>query len=244
MIVDSVFRRTTCSSWIRMSGAMSVLVVLCLSWGGGLEAEDRATPLLDEAFRKYGQRAGLLVQGEVLISDVPCGGELCMGLSLSGAPRDAAVKQLAQLASGFGYGAMVEEMRFKAAAQNYLEVSVSVVVKKDRRESSVESLARRAEELSAFLRVLARMSEAYREEFNPRKVAADRKLYFIDEFFVLDGGNRMSARLLGPSAAGAPERRGKAATGEAFTIRVTPAGEVEQGSFAGWKAYRVDWKRK
>ncbi|MBM4353568.1 MAG: hypothetical protein FJ109_07180 [Deltaproteobacteria bacterium] len=221
-----------------------LLLLPCVSSGRFLHAEDRGIPLLEEAFRQYSLKAGLLVQGEVMTAEIPCGKDLCLRFGLRNVPRDAAIKQLAQLASGFGYGAIVEEMRVRASRDNYLEVSVFVVARTDRRAAEVEGLTARAEELSAFLRVLARMSDAYREEFNPLKVAKDRRLYFIDEFSVFDGGQRMGARLLGPSMSQSPERRGKASPAEGFRITVRRDGQVETGPFAGWQSFRVDWERQ
>jgi hypothetical protein len=224
-----------------LANVVFVLGILSASaaWAG------ERVPLIEEAFRQYSLKAGLLVQGEVMVAETSCptDGGNCEFLSLSSAPRDSVVKQLAQLASGFGYGVVVEEMRVKASAENYLEASVSVVVRTDRKEAGIEGLSKRADELTSFLRMLARMSEAYREEFNPLKVAPERKLYFIDEFAMLEGGTRMSARLLGPSAAPEPKRQGKAASGESFRISVKLEGSETRGSFAGWKAYRVVWER-
>jgi len=176
----------------------------------------------------------------ILVAEVPCNGDACVHLGIEASSRHHLMRNLPQIAAGFGTSADVVELEFASRGGNISASSLRLLVRAGAKVAP-EELAERAGGMLQFLKVLSGLTRPEFIPFSPRSTPPDRAVHFIYSVTVKGSGQEYEAFLLSPPEA-APPAPG-VPTSACIEGETTLAGVHKTAPFAGWKKYRVSWTR-
>jgi len=236
-----ILNRQTPSALQRFLGILSIPILVFMLAAGTVLARGPKAFVVEAPFKKFARKSGVLTYGEVLTAAIDCDGEMCLQLAIPETSRDAIVKQFPQLVGGFGFGTNVVGVTMETSSESIGAATLRVVVRPGRDRIGLDALKTRVDRVMMFLRILGRLSERMSESLNPRRVAEDRKIYFIYRLTFERTDESMTALLLGPPKAPPPERKKGGRMNRCHRVAIEEAGEMNRGVFSGWNQYLVSW---
>lgn len=203
--------------------------------GQSLNAAESWEPVELRAFREYLSLSGLAAGTDVLVAQVPCRGEVCLQVGVSGLSRDRLFSRLAGLITGFGYGADVESFSLSSSQAEFDDAVFHLTVPVGVSRLDAKVLAERAQHLLKVLRTLAALSAPGSTASTPSAVLPGSKTFLLASLTWQRAGKHGTARLAAPPESPRPVLPDEPSACPRWTLslsQVSPAGQ-----FSGWLLY-------
>ncbi len=220
---------------------MILLLAVFVAVVGPVRASD--STIVERAFTGWVERAGMASVEEVLVSQVPCGSDVCMQFQVPEVPRARILVQIVEVAAGFGFGADVVRANMMVDHVNPEMASVTIVTRQQKGGPDAGERMQMANNNMALLRVAAGLHESGEFPSDLRHIARGTAFYYIAGIVIEQ--THSSLHLVAPPGAPppAPAHRIEGAPG-CYCIPHPASGETRQtGYFARWQTFslRCNW---
>lgn len=224
----------------RLLSASILLMVVASMGGTGLAAD---STLVERAFGRWVERAGMAPAEEILVAQVPCVDEVCLQFFLPEVQRDRVLVQIVEMAAGFGFGADVVSADLVVDRENPEMAALTIVTRPERGGPNAEQRMQMGNNNMALLRAMAGLNKSGEFPSDLRQLARGTPFYYLGGIAIGPGSSRFL--LIAPPGAPPPPHahRIEGAPG-CYCIPHSASGATRQsGYFARWQTFdlRCNW---